>query len=256
MIEYDRKKQIMNILYQKQSASVAELIKKFQVSPATIRRDLQKLADKGLVVRYKGGVSLPQLGFGHEPPLAERETKNLRTKRAIGQAAAKLIKEGEVIALDVGTTSMELAKAIRNHRNITVFTYSLPIAYILSTSKVNVYLVGGLLKSKEMCLSGSVTRETISQFHFDKFFLGASGITIENGITDFGIDEVEVKRTFIQHSTEVITLVDSSKFGHTSFITICQLGQVNRVITDQGIDPQMLNDLRKMGVNISVAASI
>lgn len=256
MSEYERKQEIINILYQKQSISVEELLKIFQVSPATIRRDLQNLADKGLVTRYKGGVSLPKLGFGHEPPLVERESKNLLAKRVIGQAAAKLIKEGEVIALDVGTTSMELAKALRNFQNITVFTYSLPIAYMLSNSKVNVYLVGGLLKPKEMCLSGSVARDTISQFHFDKFFLGASGITEKNGITDFGIDEVEVKRTFIERSNEVITLADSSKFGHISFITICQLGQVKQIVTDQGIDSQMLNDLRERGVNVLVASSI
>ena len=253
MSEYERKQQIMNMLYQKQSLSVGYLIEVLQVSPATIRRDLQKLADKGLVVRYKGGVSLPKIGFGHEPPLAEREDKNLPLKRAIGEAAARLIKDGEVIALDVGTTAMELAKALRSRQNITVFTYSLPIAYLLSNSKVKVYLVGGLLKSKEMCLSGSVARNTIRQFHFDKFFLGVAGIDENNGITDFGMDEVEIKRTFIKHSNQVITLADSSKFGHVSFITICQLDQVNQVITDQGINPQLRSDLRKRGVNITIA---
>ncbi|NPV43395.1 MAG: DeoR/GlpR transcriptional regulator [Firmicutes bacterium] len=254
MSEYERQQQIMNILYQKQSLSTDELIKIFHVSPATIRRDLRKLADKGLVMRYKGGASLPKIGFGHEPPLAERESKNLRAKRAIGEAASRLIKDGEVIALDVGTTCMELAKAIRNHRNITVFTYSLPIAYKLSNSKVNVYLVGGLLKPKEMCLSGPVARNTISQFHFDKFFLGAAGITEKEGITDFGMDEVEIKRSFIERSNEVITLVDSSKFGHVSFITICQLEKIKQIVTDEGIDPQILNNLRKKGVNITVVS--
>lgn len=253
MNEVERLNQIINILYQEESVTAERLEKLFKVSPVTVRRDLQKLYEKGLIVRFRGGAMLANSTFGHEPALYEREPENLQKKHMIGKAAAGLVKDGEVIALDVGSTTMELAKALRNRGNITVFTASLPIANIFLNTNVRVYLVGGMLQHKENCLGGPIARNVIRQYHFDKFFLGAAGIAENSGITDFGMDEVETKRAYMERSREVIALADSSKFGKVSFVTICKFSDIKQIITDGEIDPQMQNDLKKRGVEVAIA---
>ncbi len=253
MNENERLNQIMNILYQEESITAEKLEKLFKVSPVTIRRDLQKLYEKGLIVRFRGGAMLATSSFGHEPALFEREPENLQKKHQIGKAAAKLVNDGEVIALDVGSTTMELAKALRNRSNITVFTASLPIASIFLNTNVKVFLVGGMLQHKENCIGGPIARNVIRQYHFDKFFLGAAGISESSGITDFGMDEVETKKAYIERSKEVIALADSSKFGKVSFITICKFSDVKHIVTDGEIDPQIQYSLKKRGVDIVVA---
>lgn len=253
MNENERMNQIMNILYQEESVTAEKLEKLFNVSSVTIRRDLHKLHEKGLIVRYRGGAMLANSTFGHEPTLFEREPENLQKKCMIGRAAAKLVNDGEVIALDVGSTTMELAKALRNRSNITVFTASLPIANIFLNTNVKVYLVGGLLQHKENCIGGPIARNVIRQYHFDKFFLGAAGISEKSGITDFGMDEVETKKAYIERSKEVIALADSSKLGKISFITVCKFSDIQHVITDHEIDPQMQHSLKKGGVDLVIA---
>lgn len=252
MNEAERLNQIMNILYQEESVTTEKLENLFHVSSITIRRDLQKLYEKGLVVRYRGGAMLARSTFGHVPSLHERETENLQKKRFIAKAAASLVKDGEVIALDVGSTTIELAKVLRGRNNITVFTASLTIAGIFLNTNVAVYLVGGMLQHNENCLGGPIARGVIRQYHFDKFFLGAAGISENSGITDFGMDEVETKRAFIERSKEVIALTDSSKFGKVSFINICKFSDVKMIVTDCDIDPQMPANLKKRGVDLLV----
>lgn len=253
MNEAERINQIMSILYQEETITTEKLESIFKVSPVTIRRDLQKLYEKGLIVRYRGGAMLAKSTFGHEPALYERESVNMAKKRLIAKTAANLIKDGEVIALDLGSTTMELAKALRGRSNITVFTASLPIANIFLNTNVTVYLVGGVLQHKENCLGGPIAREIIRQYHFDKFFLGVAGIAENSGITDFDMDAVEIKRAFIERSKEVYALADSSKFGQVSFITICKFSDIKQIISDCDIDPQMQNNLKKKGVNFIIA---
>lgn len=256
MIEFERNKEIMNILYQKGSASVSEIEQMLGASSATIRRDIKKLFDQGLIIRYRGGIALPNTSYGHEPSLEERESQNLNAKRIIGETAAHLINKRETIGIDVGTTTLELAKALLNRHDITIFTYSIPIVYMLSHSKINVYLTGGRVEPKELCLGGSIPREIIRQYHFDKFFLGAAGIDEKGEISDFGIDSIETKRAFIENSKEIILLIDSGKFGKVSFKTICSLDKITTIITDENADPKVICNLKEKGVNIIIAKDI
>ena len=145
-------------------------------------------------------------GVGHEPPYVERARENLSEKRAIAQLASTFVHEGEVVVLDVGSTTFELAKLIRDRRNLTVFTASLPIAEVLAQSNVSVILVGGVLRKRELSLAGTMAIQIISQFNFDKLFLGTAGITVKSGFTDFGMDDVEVKKAFLSRSKQVIAL--------------------------------------------------
>ena len=255
MNENERINEIMNIVYQKNTINNGDLEELFHASPVTIRRDLEKLRKRGLIVRYRGGAMLVKSKFGHEPSLGEREDEFLPEKRAIGMAAAEMVEKGEVIALDIGTTTMELAKAIRSRENITVFTPSIPIASIFYHTNVKVYMVGGFLNQKEMSLGGPIARNVIRQYHFDKFFMGVSGIDEEGSATDFGMDEVETKKAFIERSDEVIVLADSSKLGKKSFIEIIRYPIMRNIITDSGSNRLIQKKLQERGLNIMVANS-
>lgn len=250
----NRANQIMNLLYKKGSIRVEELVELMGVSSITIRRDLKDMEDKGLLVRFRGGAMLPSAStYGHEPTLIERETKNMERKSLIAETAVQLINPGEVVVIDLGTTGIEIAKALRSKSNITVFTASLPVANILMNTKIKVFLFGGLVQGKEKCLGGSIARITIAQYFFDKFFLGARGISQDYGITDFGMDEVEIKKDIIKHSREVISVMDSSKFEKNAFIQIIDLADVDQVITDSALDSLTKQKYEKGGIKLIMA---
>ncbi len=246
----ERKQQLLEYLTRHEFADVDSLAQAVEASPATVRRDLQELADRGAITRTRGGAALIINGFGHEPPYITRANENVAEKRAIAQLASTFIHEGEVIVLDVGSTTLELAKCIRDRHNVTVFTASLPIAQVLIQSDVSVILVGGILRKRELSLAGSVATQTISQFHFDKMFLGTAGVTVDDGFTDFGMEDVEVKKAFLVRSKHVIALADHTKLGQVSLATTAPLSAARTLVTDAQADPALVDALRQAGLDV------
>ncbi|QRG68320.1 DeoR/GlpR family DNA-binding transcription regulator [Brevibacillus choshinensis] len=228
----DREKEILNFLNNKSPMTVEELAACLYVSEVTIRRDLTSMEKQGMIVRKRGGASLPELGF--EPMFNQRQKKNIELKQAIAKYAASTIQEGEVIALDVGTTTAELARELTKRSGITVFTSCIQVASILAKSDLQVYMIGGLIRKSEMSMVGSIALETIMKFNFDRFYLGVAGISLKAGITDYSIEETEIKRAFIHRSKEVIALVDRTKFGESSLIKVCEGEQIGEMITNKG----------------------
>ena len=172
-----RRQRILNHLAEHAFADVDTLVQVLQASPATVRRDLNDLADRGIISRTRGGAALVVHGVGHEPSYLTRANEHVSAKHVIAQLAATFVQEGEVVVLDVGTTTLELAKAIRDRRHITVFTASLLIAQVLANSEASVVMVGGTLRKKEMSVAGPIPAQVISQFHFDRFFLGTAAVS-------------------------------------------------------------------------------
>ncbi len=249
----ERQQHLLDYLAQHEFADVTSLARAVRASPATIRRDLQDLADRAIITRTRGGAALMAHGVGHEPPYLARARENLVEKRALARLAATLVREGEVIALDVGTTTLELAKALRDRRNLTVFTASLPIAQVLAQSDVSVFLIGGVLRKRELSLSGTLAIQTVSQFHLDKIFLGTAGVTVNDGFTDFGMEDVDVKKAFLARCKQVIALADHTKLGQVSLITTCPISAVSTLITDRQADPALLNEFREAGLRVLIA---
>lgn len=228
----EREKEILDFLSKKSPLTIEELAVMLHVSEVTVRRDLAALEKRGLIVRNRGGASLPELGF--EPMFNQRQKKNLDLKQKIAKYATEQIREGEVIALDMGTTTAELAKELVKKVGITVFTASFQVASILSKSSNQVYMIGGLIRKSEMSMVGSIALETIMKFNFDRFYLGLAGVSNEAGPTDYSIEETEIKRAFIARSKEVIALVDKTKFGTSSLVKVCEFDQINEIITNKG----------------------
>lgn len=243
---------ILEILETNQLASVDELSKQLAVSEATVRRDLMALESEGLINRTWGG-AIPAQSVGLELIVGERSQHNLVEKQTIAQAAVDLIEEGDVIALDVGTTCMELAKLLKKFQRITVFTNSLITAQILGTCPFNVHLIGGRMRQGEYSMVGSIARETILRFHFDKFFMGASGFDTESGPTDFNLDDVEIKQCFIKKARQRIALIDFSKFRKKSLATICDVEDLTDVITDSSTPMEEIEVLKTKGLRVIAA---
>jgi len=250
----NRQSQIMDLLNKDGSVRIDDLVDLMDISVITVRRELKKMEDDGLVERFRGGAIMPKKNrFGYEPPLIKRQIENKEGKKAIGKIAAEMVNEGDVIVIDLGTTGIEIAKAIRTFNDITVFTGSLRVANILMNTNINVYLFGGLIQGKEECVGGTIARFVISKFCFDKFFLGASGISLDYGITDFGTDEIEIKNEIMKRSREVICVTDSSKFENNDFIKICEYTEIDKIITDSNLDSLVKQRYEKEVIPIIIA---
>lgn len=240
-----RRKNILNHLSKESPLSIEELAAFSQVSEVTIRRDLIELEQQGLIIRHKGSASLA--GVGMEPIFKQRQKENIDLKQKIAKYAAEQINEGEVIALDVGTTTVELAKELVNRKNITIFTSSMQSASILSRSRNHVHLIGGRLRQSEMSMVGSIAIETIMKFNFDRFYLGLAGFSNEAGPTDYSLEETEIKRSFIARSKQVIALVDKTKFGVSSLVKVCDYDQINEIITNNDENYSLQSELKFNG---------
>ncbi|QMV40575.1 DeoR/GlpR transcriptional regulator [Cohnella cholangitidis] len=233
-----REKDILELLHKQSPSSVQQLATHLKMSEVTVRRDLVDMEQKGLLVRKRGWAFLP--GLGIEPLFNQRMKQNSDLKQRIAAYAADQVCEGEVIALDIGTTVTELARELLRKNNVTVFTFSFQAANILSQSNVNLYLVGGNLRKTEMSLVGSITRDTIMKFHFDRFFMGMAGLSKDNGPTDFNLEEAEIKRAFLERSKHVVALVDKTKIGVTSLVKICEFDEIDEIVTNE--DPNSMHE--------------
>lgn len=252
MFPAERRRRLFELLQSEQSLTVARLAEALSVSEATVRRDLQLLEREGRIRRSYGGAYLPSV-LGVEPPLAARQVERQREKRAIARAAAAMLREHQVVALDVGTTTFELAKVLRRAQNLTIFTNSIPAAEVLSGTSHQVYVLGGLLRHQEFSLVGSLTREMVTRFHFDVFFLGVAGFDPKTGFSDYSVEDVEVKRAFIAAAHTTVALVDSSKWRRVALAHVAPLSAVSAIVTDQGVGEHGIREIEKAGVRCIVA---
>jgi DeoR family fructose operon transcriptional repressor len=242
----ERHAQILNMLQQKSKLYVADLCAHFGVSPATIRNDLRELENSRMLKRTHGG-AIPLEKAAFEPTTSKR-VGNGEKKHRIAAYAAELVEEGDTIALDAGTTTMELAKLLSQRRDITVVTNDVRIAaYLEGNPQLTVVLIGGILRHGLGCAVGPLATAAISQLSVDKAFLGANAFSFEKGFTTPDLQQAEVKKALIRSAAETIVLCDSSKFGKASFVKFASAGEVDRLITDSDISPNAAQSLEEMG---------
>ncbi|WP_338042507.1 DeoR/GlpR family DNA-binding transcription regulator [Paenibacillus ginsengarvi] len=247
-----RHQAIMQKLNKEQSIKASELIELFGVSFETVRRDLEFLENEGLLQRVHGGAILKQLDYSQEIPLTVRETAYRTEKVELAAVACRYVSEGQSIALDVSTTNNEFAAVLaKKFERLTVITNSLPIASMLSPMPhYTVVLIGGVIRSSEQSIIGDLAEQFAARFHPDLFFMSMSGVTLAEGITDYGIGEIGVKKTLLRNAKRTIALADSSKFDRVSLTKICGCAEVERFVTDSGIDRELVERYRQNGVEI------
>ena len=249
----ERKHLIVDLINREVKTTVAELCEKFSVSPATIRNDLRELEFAGLLKRTHGGaISNKKASF--ELNYYQKEVENIEHKIAIGRAAAKYVQDGDIIAVDTGTTMFEFAKVIAYDKAIKVVTNDLQIAlYLEKYSEISTILTGGMVRRNFHSTVGPIALDSIKGLNVDRSFMAANGVHVTRGITTPNIEQAQVKQALVAAADEVILLVDSSKLGKASFVKFADFSNVDLIITDSDVSAEILSDLKKNGINIEVA---
>ncbi len=243
---------ILNLLAENRVVKANDLAEQFGVSMETIRRDLSDLEKRHLIRRVHGGAVLNVAG-SVEPDYGRREIENYEQKIRIGKKAAEYVEDGDSIILDIGTTTLEFARFLKG-KKITVFTNSIKIAMELMEEEcMQVLLLGGKLRMGEGTTSGPWAEDMIRQFYADKLFLGVGALHPEKGITDYHMEETNLRRLCITHARKVIALADYSKFGNEALNVVCEPAQLDVLITDELADKKILRELREKGVEAVTA---
>lgn len=253
LLPQERHKQIMDKLRKERIVRVEKLVGRFNVSAETIRRDLEKLEEEGLLQRVYGGAVLAGVSKV-EPLYTVRAALNQQHKAAIGRCANKLVEENDTMIVDLGTTTLEFCKTLVGHRNLLIITNSLQIASVaVEFPGIQVVTLGGCLRARELAVSGSMAIRCLEQFHVNKAILGAGGIDLEHGLTDFHLEEAQVRRVMIEKAEKVIVLADHSKFGVTALAHILPLEKIDVLVTDWETPASYLKKLREKNITTIVA---
>lgn len=245
----ERREQIIEMISQNRTVKNADLMDRFNISIETVRRDLAYLEKQGRLKRvYGGAVSVSQLGV--EPEYTRREQDQYIEKKLIAMEASKLIQPHDVVFFDYGTTVPMMAQFIKKDCPITVFTTSLRMAISLSENPLwDIFLPGGQLQSQELALSGFLANQNMLNFNIDKAFIGVGGIT-EEGITDYHMAGCSLRRQIIQNARQVIALTDATKFGKRALNRVCDISEVDVLITDDNTPQDTLLQIKKAGVQV------
>jgi DeoR/GlpR family transcriptional regulator of sugar metabolism len=232
---------------------VSRLARQLSVSEMTIRRDIRVLESKGEVIRTHGGAALAKrLTF--EFTFRNQQNNNQANKTAIGARAVKEVKDGDIIMLDTGTTTLEIARQLKTKKNITIITTSLAIVSELQFSPdIKVVLLGGYLRSGSPDMCGPLTEDNIKRFRADIAFVGADGVDAGGNTFTNSIEVANLSREMAKNSSKVIVVSDSSKVGKSSLVKMMSPGDYDLMITDKHIQSKLLRKLKKK-VNVKQAS--
>lgn len=255
MLPAERLERIYTFINDKGFVTINELLDMFDVSKPTVMRDLAKLEKENRIVRSHGGAMSLEAGTKFEPTHSMKEGKAVEKKKKIAEMAVTLIKPGETILLDSGSTTLMLAHQLLTMKNITVITNDVKIAMCLCDNEdLDLVVLGGQRRKGVFSLIGSMAESLLKDLCVDKAFMGADAIDIERGITNANLDEVNLKKLMIANCKESILLVDSTKFNNRAFAKIGDIDIVDHIITDIGLnDQKVLSELKEKNVKVHFA---
>lgn len=229
---FQRREMLLEYINKHHAASVRDLAERFFLHEATVRRDLNALAQAGQLTRVHGGATVME-GLLSEIPLYVRETAFKEIKRELARKAAAIVRDGNTIFIDSSSTATLMVPFLENKKNLRIVTDGAQTSLQLSRLKdAQIFTVGGSLGGNSLSYSGPIALQTLSLFHFDYAFFSCRGITLENGLTDTSEEEAFFRRLLIQRSDQTCLLFDHSKIGVTSFFSICPLSAIRILITD------------------------
>lgn len=223
---------LLSVVQARGSVTVEQLADKLGVTLQTVRRDVQRLADKGLLARFHGGVRVPSSTVEN---MAHQQRKNLHAegKSRIARAVAAAVPNDCSLILNIGTTTEAIARALLHHSGLRVITNNLNVATILSANpKSEVIVVGGVVRARDQGIVGEAAVDFIRQFKVDIAIIGISGIEADGSLRDFDYREVKVSQTIIEHAREVWLAADISKFNRPAMVEVATLSQIDRLFID------------------------
>jgi DeoR family glycerol-3-phosphate regulon repressor len=222
--------------------TVERLADTLEVTLQTVRRDVQRLADEGLLARFHGGVRVPGSTV-ENLAYPQREILNAQGKARIARAVADAVPNGCSLLLNIGTTTEAIARALTKHEGLRVITNNLNVAAILSAnSQSEVIVVGGVVRGRDQGIVGEAAVDFIRQFKVDIGLIGISAIESDGSLRDFDYREVKVSQTIISHAREVWLAADASKFNRAAMVEVAQLSSIDRLFSD-AIPPEPFMDL-------------
>ncbi|MGF1719927.1 DeoR/GlpR family transcriptional regulator [Vibrio kyushuensis] len=244
MKQIPRHQQIIELVKKHGYVSTEELVEQFDVSPQTIRRDLNELANDNKIRRYHGGATIPL--SSENTAYNTRKNMNFNEKDIIAEELVKHIPDGATLFIDIGTTPEAIAKALnKNHKRLRVVTNNINVATILLPNpEFNVILAGGEVRTRDGGIVGEATLDFVKQFRLDFGILGVSGIDYDGSLLDFDYHEVRVKQAIIENSRSVYLAVDHSKFGRNAMVKLGNVSQLHMLFTDQE-PPKEISEILK-----------
>lgn len=250
-----RHQEIIELVKNQGFVSTDELVERFNVSPQTIRRDLNELADANQLRRNHGGATLANSAENSSYHI--RKTAFYDEKENIAAALVKHIPDGATLFIDIGTTPEAVARELlKEHNNLRIVTNNLNVAAILMTkADFNIILAGGEVRNKDGGVTGEATLDFISQFRLDFGILGISGIDYDGSLLDFDYHEVRVKRAIIENSRCVLLGVDHSKFGRNAMVKLGTLADIDLVITNQAPPSEIQDFVKEHQIGLHVISS-
>jgi DeoR family transcriptional regulator, aga operon transcriptional repressor len=247
----ERRRRICELLRAEGRVTVDELASRFGISQVTIRTDLSTLESAGALTRTCGGaLNVPDT----EQPLDVKQLQHRAQKLRIAEAAAALIRDGETIVLDSGSTTAEIARRIRTRlelSSVNIITNALNIAALLiDVPSVRLIMPGGILRRESNSLSGHMAEAALANLQADRLYLGADGVDPQIGVMTPHLAEAQLNAKMIQISRQVVVVADSSKFMRRNISLIAKVEQINMLITDRAAPPEAVEELRQRGVEV------
>jgi DeoR/GlpR family transcriptional regulator of sugar metabolism len=245
----ERQITILSFLRNSHVVQIKELSERLGVSQNTIRRDLKRLEEGGLVtVTHGGAVGVRNAPMGM--PLDIREDQYAEEKLRIGRKAAELVRDGEAVILDAGTTTERIVPGLKDRKSLTVITNGLNIALSLQgIPGITALLVGGVMNETTGCTAGFYAEEFLRQFHVNTAFVSAGGVTTE-GVMNTNAFEVRIKRSMIQAADKVVLVVTGEKIGKNSLAPFAGLEEIDMIITDSKASEEEVESFRRKGVEV------
>ncbi len=246
----ERQQKILEFLNRQQRISVIDICKMFSISEATARRDLEVLTEQNDLQRVHGGaISLKETP--PKLPIFQRESSESDEKKRIGSAAANMVHDGETIFLGSGTTVLVAARALRDHKGLTVVSNSLPVLNTLSgLPDITVVALGGVLHSSELSFIGHITEQALAEVRADKVLISVHAINLEHGLTNDYLPETMTDRAILKSGLQVIVLADHTKMNTVSTAFLAPITSIHKLITDKKANEEFLDAVKSQGVDV------
>ncbi|MEN8156812.1 MAG: DeoR/GlpR family DNA-binding transcription regulator [Bacteroidota bacterium] len=249
----NRHKRIIAILEQDKQVTVQHLSKVLNTSAVTIRKDLKLLERNRLLFKTHGGASI-ESPYVNDQPVNEKEFINAQEKSAIGREAVKMLDNDQYIIIASGTTALEFARHINPLKKLTVVTSALNVALeLLRKPTIELLMLGGYVSPSSHSVIGQYPTKILEEIACSKLFLGVDGIDLDYGLSTTNALTAHLNKQMIKSARRVIVLTDSTKFGKRSFGRICGIDQVDHIITDKNVAPDIVKKIKSMGIGITVA---
>lgn len=245
----EREEHVLSLLVADASLSVADLAQRFSVSTVTMRGYLNALAEKGYLYRVRGG-AVPAI----HPEIVTRTNSMREEKHAIARAAAGLVRDGDTIMIEAGTTTSLVARYLLGRRDVQVVTNNaLALAHARGNPGLHVSLIGGEYRPATESIVGPIAVSHVRMFHVGIAFVGTDGFSVAAGLSTQLVESAEIVRAMAGQATRVAVLADSSKFGHRGFAHVLPIDRVTMIVTDAGLSADARNELTEAGVDVIIA---